>query len=62
MPDPRSKEAPESIESEGGTSGAPSGEGGGEGKRAAIYLRISTRDGRQTEENQRRELRKFLRR
>ena len=61
MPDPSSKEAPESIESVGGTSGAPSG-GGGEGKRAAIYLRISTRDGRQTEENQRRELRKFLRR
>jgi DNA invertase Pin-like site-specific DNA recombinase len=31
-------------------------------KRAALYLRISTADGQQTEENQRRELRKFLQR
>lgn len=30
------------------------------GKRAATYLRISTRDGSQTEENQRRQLREFL--
>lgn len=30
------------------------------GKRAAIYLRISKRDGSQTEENQRRQLREFL--
>ena len=29
-------------------------------KRAALYLRISTRDGRQTEENQRRQLRRFI--
>ena len=29
-------------------------------KRAAIYLRISTRDGSQTEENQRRQLRQFI--
>ena len=34
----------------------------GSGKRAAIYLRISTRDGSQTEENQRRQLRAFLNR
>lgn len=34
----------------------------GSGKRAAIYLRISTRDGSQTEENQRRQLREFLNR
>ena len=31
-----------------------------EKKRAALYLRISTRDGRQTEENQRRQLRRFI--
>lgn len=30
------------------------------GKRAAVYLRISTRDGRQTEENQRQQLGEFL--
>ena len=40
--------------------GEPSSAGRAEEKRAAIYLRISTRDGRQTEENQRRELRRFL--
>jgi DNA invertase Pin-like site-specific DNA recombinase len=34
----------------------------GSGKRTAIYLRISTRDGSQTEENQRRQLREFLNR
>ena len=34
----------------------------GSGKRAAIYLRVSTRDGSQTEENQRRQLREFLNR
>ena len=32
----------------------------GQKKRAAVYLRISTRDGRQTEENQRRQLRAFI--
>jgi DNA invertase Pin-like site-specific DNA recombinase len=31
-------------------------------KRAAIYLRVSTRDGEQTEENQRQQLRDFLNR
>lgn len=31
-----------------------------EKKRAVVYLRISTRDGRQTEENQRRQLRAFV--
>jgi DNA invertase Pin-like site-specific DNA recombinase len=61
MPDPTSKEKSDLPELARDPDGAPSG-GGGEGKRAAIYLRISTRDGRQTEENQRRELRKFLRR
>ena len=33
--------------------------GDGAQKRAALYLRISKADGQQTEENQRRELRRF---
>jgi Site-specific recombinases, DNA invertase Pin homologs len=33
---------------------------GGTSRRAALYLRVSTADGEQTEDNQRRELREFL--
>ena len=60
MSDLTAKEESHLAELDREPNGAPSS--GGEGKRAAIYLRISTRDGRQTEENQRRQLRKFLRR
>jgi DNA invertase Pin-like site-specific DNA recombinase len=38
------------------------GENGKARKRAALYLRVSTSDGRQTEENQRKELRAFCQR
>lgn len=62
MPDPTSVEEPDFPEPASEPNGAPSSARRAEEKRAAIYLRISTRDGRQTEENQRRQLRRFLQR
>ena len=41
------------------TSGPPRSDGAAGAQRVALYLRVSTSDGRQTEENQRKQLRSF---